>query len=44
MQGQYLYYELATPITKTIDGNEAISQLNSDLSALIVRVTALEGK
>lgn len=22
MQGQYLYYELATPITKTIDGNE----------------------
>jgi len=32
MQGQYLYYELATPITRTIDGNEAISQLNSDLS------------
>ena len=32
MQGQYLYYELATPIAKTIDGNEAISQLNSDLS------------
>lgn len=22
MQGQFLYYELATPITKTIDGNE----------------------
>ena len=22
MQGRYLYYELATPITKTIDGNE----------------------
>ena len=22
MQGKYLYYELATPITKTIDGNE----------------------
>lgn len=22
MRGQYLYYELATPITKTIDGNE----------------------
>lgn len=34
MQGQYLYYELATPITKTIDGNEAISQLKNDLSNL----------
>lgn len=34
MQGQYLYYELSTPITLTIDGNEAISRLNSDLSDL----------
>lgn len=34
MQGQYLYYELATPITLTIDGNEAIIQLNSDVSNL----------
>lgn len=34
MQGQYLYYELAKPITKTIDGNEAISQLNSDITGI----------
>lgn len=30
MQGQYLYYDLATPITKTIDGNE-IGETVSDL-------------
>lgn len=30
MQGQYLYYELATPITTTIDGNE-IGETVSDL-------------
>ena len=34
MQGQYLYYELATPTTKTIDDNEIITKLNSDLSNL----------
>ena len=32
MKGVYLYYELETPITKTIDGNEAISSLKNDLS------------
>ena len=31
MKGVYLYYELATEITKTIDGNEAISKVNSNL-------------
>lgn len=30
MQGQYLYYEVATPITKTIDGNE-IGETVSDV-------------
>ena len=30
MQGQYLYYELATPITTTIDGNE-IGETVSDI-------------
>ena len=34
MQGQYLYYELATPITRTIDGNEAVTQIKNDLSDL----------
>ena len=28
MKGVYLYYELETPITMTIDGNEAISKVN----------------
>lgn len=32
LQGVYLYYELETPITKTIDGNEAVAQIKSDLS------------
>lgn len=27
MQGQYLYYELATPITTTIDGNEEVVEI-----------------
>ena len=31
MQGVYLYYELETPITKTIDGNEAVTQIKNDL-------------
>ncbi len=34
MQGQYLYYELATPITKTIDGNEKTEQIDDSLSVL----------
>lgn len=34
MQGQYLYYELATPITKTIDGNEKTEQIDTSLSSL----------
>lgn len=32
MKGHYFYYPLATPITKTIDGNEAVSALNESLS------------
>lgn len=35
IQGKYLYYELATPITTTIDGNEAVSKINDNLSALV---------
>ena len=31
LQGVYLYYELATPITCTIDGNEAVYNLQNDL-------------
>ena len=34
MQGKYLYYELETPITMTIDGNEAVEGLSSNLSQL----------
>lgn len=34
MQGQYLYYELATPITKTIDGNEKTEQIDASLTSL----------
>ena len=34
MQGKYLYYELETPITMTIDGNEAISKVNDSLSVI----------
>ena len=34
MQGQYLYYELATPITKIIDGNEKSEQIDDSLSSL----------
>ena len=29
--GKYAYYELATPITMTIDGNEAVAQLKNDI-------------
>ena len=34
MQGQYLYYELATPITKIIDGNEKSEQIDDSLTSL----------
>lgn len=34
MQGQYLYYELATPITVTMDGNEKAERIDSSLEAL----------
>ena len=34
MQGVYLYYELETPITMTIDGNEAVTQIKNDLGGL----------
>lgn len=34
MQGVYIYYELETPITKTIDGNEAVADLKNDLGGL----------
>lgn len=34
MQGQYLYYELATPITRTIDGNEKAEKIDDSLSVL----------
>lgn len=34
MQGVYLYYELATPITMTIDGNEAVTKVNESLSVI----------
>lgn len=31
IKGEYFYFELATPITYTIDGNEAVTQLNESL-------------
>ena len=31
LKGHYLYYELATPITMTIDGNEAVTKIKNDL-------------
>lgn len=34
MQGQYLYYELATSITRTIDGNEKAEQIDASISSL----------
>lgn len=34
MQGVYLYYELATPITMTIDGNEVTERINESLSVI----------
>ena len=35
----YLYYELATPITMTIDGNEAVTQIKNDLGGLSFSVS-----
>ena len=34
MQGVYLYYELDTPITKTIDGNEVTERINESLAVI----------
>ena len=39
MCGQYLYYELETPITMTIDGNEAVTQIKNDLGGLSFSVS-----
>ena len=35
MSGKYLYYELATPITMTIDGNEVTERINESLGGII---------
>ena len=40
MKGVYLYYELAAEITKTIDGNEAVEELSSNLVELKVSDTS----
>lgn len=32
LRGVYLYFELSTPITMTIDGNEAVTKIKNDLS------------
>lgn len=42
MQGKYLYYELATPITTTIDGNEKVIKITDDVASLLKRIEALE--
>lgn len=34
IKGVYLYYELETPITMPIDGNEAVTKVNESLGAL----------
>lgn len=39
MQGVYLYYELETPITMTIDGNEAVIKIKNDLGGLSFSVS-----
>lgn len=42
MQGQYLYYELATPITKTIDGNEigeTVSDVRKETTVNLLNLT-----
>ena len=42
MQGKYLYYELATPITTTIDGNEKVIKITDDVASLLKRIEVLE--
>lgn len=42
MQGKYLYYELATPITTVIDGNEKVIKITDDVASLLKRIEALE--
>lgn len=44
LQGVYFYYEIENPITQTIDGNEIITKLKSDLADLTARIISLEGK
>lgn len=42
MQGQYLYYELATPITTTIDGNEigeTVSDVRKEITVNLLKPT-----
>lgn len=34
LKGHYLYYELATPITMTIDGNEVTERINESLGVI----------
>ena len=34
MQGVYIYYELATPITTNIDGNEVTERINNEIDVL----------
>lgn len=43
MQGQYLYYELATPITTTIDGNEigeTVSDIRKETTVNLLKPTS----
>lgn len=42
MQGKYLYYALATPITTVIDGNEKVVKITEDVASLLKRIEALE--
>lgn len=42
MQGKYLYYELAAPITTVIDGNEKVVKITEDVASLLKRIEALE--
>ena len=39
LKGTYLYFKLSTPITMTIDGNEAVTKLKNDLSGLSFSVS-----
>lgn len=42
IKGEYLYYELATPITKTIDGNENPNIVGSKLERFVAPATDAE--